>query len=112
MRIKIQQFLFGKLHSWSFVGQNIGRSLLKMGHDVDFVSTDGIKQEFTPKDLSKHIKDSPSGVYDCQISYTAPHNWPNYLSNGSKNRFAIWNYEYNNKPGSVEPLLQGFCSAE
>jgi len=109
MRIKIQQFLFGKSHSWSVVGQSLGRSFLKMGHEVDFVSTDGVIDKFIPNDLLSFVKNSPNGVYDMQLSYTAPHNFPAYLSHGKKNRFGIWNYEYNLKPGSKRGLLPGFA---
>lgn len=109
MKVKIQQYLFGKNHSWSIVGQNIGRSLLKLGHNVHFVSTDGIEEKYTPTDLKDHIRKEPEGDnYDMQISYTAPYNWPSYLKHGSKNRFAIWNYEYNNKPNAQNLLLSGF----
>lgn len=96
VRVKIQQFLFGKNHSWSLVGKNIGRSLLKLGHDVHFVSTDGIDEKYIEEDLKPHIKSEPTGTYDIQISYTAPHNFINYLSSnyGSKNRFGIWAYEF------------------
>ena len=111
MRIKVQQFLFGKLHSWSSVGQNLGRSLLKMGHSVDFVSTDGMDKKFIPQDLKPHIKERPIGNYDCQISYTAPHNWHSFLKHGTKNKFGIWNYEYNNKrfDSHNKALLEGFA---
>lgn len=111
MKVKIQQFLFGKSHSWSIVGQNLGRALIKLGHEVDFISTDGIDEKFTPKDLIPFIKNRPVGNYDCQISYTAPHNWPCYLSNGDRNRFGIWNYEYNSKKfdNSGYALLRGYA---
>ena len=121
MKIKIQQFLFGVNHSWSIVGQNLGRAFLKMGHDVDFVSTDGFEEKYCPPDIRPYaklvnvgkkeiVKEAEKlGQYDCQISYTAPHNWPAYLKNGSKNRFGIWNYEYNNKNGSNKALLDGFA---
>lgn len=123
MRIKIQQFLFGKNHSWSVVGQNLSRALIKMGHDVDFVSTDGFDEKYCPQDLRPYVKlanvDNKNivseaaklGTYDCQISYTAPHNWPHYLMNGTKNRFGIWNYEYNNKKftDTYRALLSGFA---
>jgi glycosyltransferase involved in cell wall biosynthesis len=123
MRIKIQQFLFGKCHSWALVGQNLGRALIKMGHEVDFVSTDGFNDKYCPQDLKPYVKIinadkknfisevSKLGNYDCQISYTAPHNWPVYLINGSKNRFGIWNYEYNNKKftDNYRTLLSGFA---
>jgi glycosyltransferase involved in cell wall biosynthesis len=109
MRIKIQQFLFGVNHSWSIVGQNLGRSFIKKGHNVDFISTDGFDKRFVPDDLMPFVKQNPIGQYDCQISYTAPHNWPNYLINGTKNRFGIWNYEYNNKDSTDKiSLLKGF----
>ena len=108
MRIKIQQFLFGKNHSWSVVSKSLGRSFIKFGHDVEFVSTDGFKEEYCPNDLRPFIKSEPTGIYDLQLSYTAPHNWPIYLRNGNKNRFAIWNYEYKNKRGAKKTLLEGF----
>jgi len=112
MRVKIQQFLFGKNHSWSIVGQNLGRALLKLGHEVHFVSTDGFEDKYCPEDLRPHVRKTPVGTYDCQVSYTAPHNWPAYLSAGKKNRFGIWNYEYNNKrvdAGYAKTLLAGFA---
>ena len=109
MRIKIQQFLFGKSHSWSIVGQNIGRSLIKMGHNVEFVSTDGFDEKYCPSDLRPHVRHTPQGEYDCQISYTAPHNWEAYLCNGKKNRFGIWNFEYKLKDNVKTTLLSGFA---
>lgn len=94
MRVKIQQFLFGgELFSWAIVGQNIGRSLIKLGHTVDFVSTDGIQDRYIPIDLKQYVKENPSGQYDTQISYTMPHNFPRYLANGNKNRFGIYNFD-------------------
>jgi len=56
MKVKIQQFLFSKNHSWSNVGKAIGRELLKNGHEVHFISTDGIKEEFVDLDLKNNIK--------------------------------------------------------
>lgn len=111
MRIKIQQFLFGANHSWSVVGQNLGRALIKLGHDLEFVSTDGFEQRFVPDDLMPFVRKEPTGKYDCQISYTAPHNWPNFLQYGDKNKFGIWNYEYNNKQSDDKylSLLKGFA---
>jgi glycosyltransferase involved in cell wall biosynthesis len=112
MRIKIQQYLFKCSHSWAVVGQNIGRAFLKQGHTVEFISSDGIDKKYIPDDLKPFIKENPTGTYDCQVSYTAPHNWPKYLSHGTKNRFAIWNYEYNNKKnenGTSQTLLPGFA---
>jgi len=94
MRVKIQQFLFGNtLMSWAIVGQNIGRSLIKLGHDVEFVSTDEPQDKYIPNDLKEHVRKTPTGVYDMQISYTAMHNFPNYLRHGNKNRFGIWNLD-------------------
>ena len=108
MRIKIQQFLFGKNHSWSIVGQNLGRAMIKLGHDVEFVSTDGFDDKYCPADLKPFVRSQPTGSYDCQVSYTAPHNWGPYLAYGNKNKFGIWNYEYNSKADASKLLLQGF----
>jgi glycosyltransferase involved in cell wall biosynthesis len=104
MKVKIQQFLFGKNHSWSIVGKSIGRELLKIGHDVDFVSTDGVKDQFVPDCIRPHIRPAPVGTYDLQLSYTAMKNFQPYLTNGSKNRFGIYNYD-----GSVLPPHWAKC---
>jgi glycosyltransferase involved in cell wall biosynthesis len=102
MRICWMGFL-GHNHSWSIVGQNICRSLIKKGHDVHLFSTNGL--EYFPEDLKPNligfineetkqlIGRNPDNDYDCQLSYTAMRNFSNYLSHGIKNRFAIWNYE-------------------
>lgn len=92
MRIKIQQFLAGKCHSWSIVGKSLGRSFLQLGHQVDFVSTDGKLPQYIPNDLAPYFKDKPEGNYDLQLSYTMPHNFPVYLTGGL--RLGIWCYEF------------------
>ena len=78
MKVKIQQFLFGKNHSWSFVGKNIGKALLDAGHLVDFVSTDGFENKFSDGLSNSSIIGSN---YDLQFSYTAPKNFQHYLQN-------------------------------
>lgn len=101
MRIKIHQFLFGgTLYSWAIVGQCIGRELLKLGHEVEFISTDKPIEKFIPQDLKSFVRKAPSGKYDMQLSYTAMHNFLRLLSEefGNKNRFAIYNYD-----GTVYP---------
>jgi glycosyltransferase involved in cell wall biosynthesis len=92
--------------SWSIVGQNLCRELIKKGHHVDMFSTNGTNH--FPEDLRSNLKGSiednvnpePSliyskldKVYDMQLSYTALKNFENYFRLGSKNRFGIWNYE-------------------
>src|SRR5690606_20548856 len=68
---------------------------------------------FCPPDLKPFVQKEPRYKYDCQISYTAPHNWGPYLSHGDKNKFGIWNYEYNSKKfnnmNSTNNLLYGFA---
>ncbi|KKN72152.1 hypothetical protein LCGC14_0413640 [marine sediment metagenome] len=107
MRVKIQQFLCGKCHSWAVVGQCIGRELLKLDHNVEFFSTDGIKDKYVPDYLRPFLKDNkadspnfvePQGTYGMQISYTAMKNFPHFLRHGNQNKFAIYNYD-----GSVLP---------
>jgi len=107
MKILIKQFL-GKNHSWSVCGWGIARALKKLNHEVHLFSTDGI--DHFPLDLKENLigycnsnsftlisgRDADKN-YDMQISYTAPRNFPFYLSNGSKNRFGIWTYEWNGK---------------
>jgi glycosyltransferase involved in cell wall biosynthesis len=91
MRIKIQQFLGQNAHSWSIVGRSIGRELIKLGHNVEFISTNGL--DGFPDDLKPWLKSEPTGNYDMQFSFTAMKNFPLYLAHGNKNRFGMWSYE-------------------
>ena len=65
---------------------------------MDFISTDGIKDQFIPDYIRPHLKKEPDGIYDMQLSYTAMRNFKPYLSSGTKNRFGIYNYD-----GSILP---------
>lgn len=104
MKICWQGFL-AQNHSWSIVGQNICRTLIKKGHDVHLFSTNGL--EFFPEDLKPnligHFEDNkiigklPENNFDMQLTYTAMHNFKSYLSHGDKNKFAIWCYEFAGK---------------
>lgn len=106
MKVLWQGFC-GKNHSWSIVAQNICRNLIKLGHEVEMFSTNGL--EFFPEDLGSNligfVDDNKVAKlakpfekeYDIQMTYTAMHNFQNYLSHGSKNRFAIWTYEFSGK---------------
>ncbi len=106
MKVLWQGFL-AKNHSWSIVAQNICRGLIKLGHQVDLFSTNSI--DYFPPDLENNligfvddkknvkIKKPFDQQYDMQMTYTAMHNFQNYLSHGSKNRFAIWTYEFAGK---------------
>lgn len=110
--MKICWFGFlAKNHSWSIVAQNISRELIKLGHEVDLFSTNGL--QYFPEDLKPYLKgyldegipittpeDFMSKVgaklyptYDMQLSYTALRNFCQYFVRGDKNRFGIWNYE-------------------
>ncbi len=91
MKIKWHGYL-GKNHSWSLVGQNISRSLIRQGHEVHLISTNGL--EDFPEDLKPYLKDHPDENYDVQLSYTSMKNFPSLLGRGSKNRFGIWCYEF------------------
>jgi glycosyltransferase involved in cell wall biosynthesis len=90
MKVCLQQFL-GSNHSWSLVGQNIARSLIKKGHEVHLNSTNGY--EYFPTDLVPCVRPKLDADYEMQLSYTAMKNFPYYLSHGNRNRFGIWNYE-------------------
>ncbi len=106
MKILIKQFL-GKNHSWSVCGWGIANALVHQGHNVHLFSTDGIQN--LPKSLKSNLIGyteenkreingrAPDQDYDCQISYTAMINFQNYLSNGVKNKFGIWCYEWAGK---------------
>lgn len=100
----------GKNHSWSIVAQNISRELIKLGHEVDLFSTNGL--QYFPEDLKPYLKgffeensqslgieyfkqaqSKLNATYDMQLSYTALKNFDKYFLRGDKNRFGIWNYE-------------------
>lgn len=97
MHIKIQNYLF-QSHSWSIIGWNLARILIKLGHEVDLFPTDTNETCHLPEDLKPYLITNPTNDYDCQISYTAPLNWGKYLLNGNKNRFGIWAYESSEMP--------------
>ena len=97
-------------HSWSIVAQNICRELIKLGHDVDMFSTNGLshfpddlkpylkgfieeRTQFTPENFKTLVSSKLDTNYDMQLSYTALRNFQNYFIRGDKNRFGIWNYE-------------------
>lgn len=95
-KIKFQQFLFGKNHSWSIVSQNLAYQLSK-DNDVHLYSTDGYDKKFDIFKLKNSFEASSlknDDKFDVQISYTAPHNFPFFLQNGISNRLAIWCYEF------------------
>lgn len=121
MRILIQQFL-GTNHSWSICGQNIARSLLEKGHEVDLFSTNGT--DHFPEDLKVNLIGSfdkekqiilgtlPEKTYDCQISYTAFKNFPQYLKHGTKNRFGLWTYEFAGKNALPDGFAKNYKATD
>src|SRR5574338_771400 len=114
--MKICWFGFlAKNHSWSIVAQNLSREFIRMGHQVDLFSTNGL--DHFPEDLKSNLRGfvtEEEGVqqhefiekvaskldreYDMQMSYTALRNFCNYFIRGNKNRFGIWNYETTKLP--------------
>lgn len=113
-----------KNHSWSIVGQNISRELIRLGHKVDLFSTNGTT--YFPEDLkpnlkgfveenvnvneqtrSKILNGKLDNSYDMQLSYTALKNFQNYFRLGDKNRFGIWNYETTILPKAFAKFAQG-----
>ena len=96
--------------SWSIVGQNICRELIKKGHQVDMFSTNGTNlfpddlkpylrgsfeagQQIAPTDFTRVTNAVLQQKYDMQLSYTAFRNFKEYFNRGNSNRFGIWNYE-------------------
>jgi glycosyltransferase involved in cell wall biosynthesis len=105
MKVCMKQF-FGACHSWSIVGQNIARSLIKQGHTVDLFSTNGNK--YFPEDLRPNligyvdeknaiVGSNPGNDYEMSVSFTALKNMGSYLGHSPKNRFGIWCYEFAGK---------------
>jgi len=103
MKILIRQFL-GKNHSWSCVGWGIAHAAKQLGHQVDLFSTDGVAHlpsslkenliGYTEENQFQVFGKIPTDQYDCQISYTTMKNFPHYLTQGNKNRFGIWTFEW------------------
>lgn len=104
MKIILRQFL-GKNHSWAVTGRNLAAGFMNLKHDVSLFSTDGT--DHLPDELKKQLTgystdgknvfgSIPSNDYDLAISYTAPINFPGYLSHGKK-KFGIWCYEWAGK---------------
>lgn len=101
MRIVFRQF-FAENHSWSIVGQNTARALIKQNHQVDIFSTNGI--HLFPDDLKQYLIGYQEGNklqgklpdinYDMTFSYTALKNAPQYLQHSKKNRFLTWCWEW------------------
>jgi O-antigen biosynthesis alpha-1,2-mannosyltransferase len=122
--MKICWFGFlGKNHSWSIVGQNLSREFIRMGHQVDLFSTNGI--EHFPEDLKPNLKgfiqqetqitadlfveliaSKLEKQYDMQMSYTALPNFCKYFIRGDQNRFGIWNYETTVLPKAFAKFYQ------
>lgn len=94
MQVKIQQMLFNNtVLSWQEVGQQLGRNLLKLGHEVSFFSTDGIKDQFVPSDLKPFVrKQEPKERFDLAVSYTMLKNFPRFLANADK-KIGIYNID-------------------
>lgn len=108
MKISWVGFL-GKNHSWSHVSHALIREFKKQNHDVHLFSTNGLEnfpddlkadlkgfskeKSLNEKELLAKINKSLDSNYDMQCSYTAFHNFRNYLLRGESNRFGIWNYE-------------------
>ena len=107
MKVKIQQFLFGKNHSWATVGKEIGRELLKRHHEVHFISTDGLKEEFVDPDLSPYVRTVPDRHYDLNYSYTAPKNFATHLSGNDGFKAGCWNYEWPQIPLTFVKAILG-----
>src|SRR5271154_5100488 len=91
--------------SWCVFGWAMASAFIEQGHEVHLFSTDGIAH------LPPHLKNNLIGYveenkpqtvhgripdlnYDCQISYTCMKNFPQYLKNGTKNRFGTWVFEW------------------
>ncbi len=118
MKVLWKGFL-AKNHSWSIVAQNISRSLIKLGYNVDLFSTNGTSH--FPDDLKKNLIGSveeepnskiygknPDQNYDIQLSYTSLKNFESYLSHGNKNRFGIWTYEFIAKNSLPTGFAKGY----
>ena len=106
-------------HSWSVIAQNISRALIKQGNEVHIFSTNGVKDfpqdlqanligYVNEEDISKVYGRIPDQEYDAQFSYTSLKNFPFYFSNGTKNRFGIWCFEWQGLGGS-NVLPTGFA---
>jgi glycosyltransferase involved in cell wall biosynthesis len=122
--MKICWFGFlGKNHSWSIVAQNLSREFIRLGHQVDLFSTNGLDHfpedlkpyvkgfinqgdQITPDTFDDFIASKLDKQYDMQMSYTAFPNFAKYFIRGDKNRFGIWNYETTKLPTAFAKFYQ------
>jgi O-antigen biosynthesis alpha-1,2-mannosyltransferase len=114
--VLIRQFLGGKRHSWQQIAQGFTRAFIKQGITPTLYSTDGIEYladdlkpyliGYTDEKTKKRFGKLPTDQYDMSLSYTLPTNWGPYLANSTKNRFAIYTYEWD---APQNPLPFGYA---
>ncbi len=109
MKVKWSGFC-GSNHSWAFCAQHISRALYGMGNDVHMLSSNGY--DHFPEDLKPLIRERPDQEYDMQLTYTALKNFSLYLSNGKRNRFGIWSYEFKSKSAFPQGFTKNHIYAD
>jgi len=106
--MKVRSFSWGEATiSWSVVVEELLYAAENMGHDVNFISTNGYKgmKYWTDKKGLNHetaqrafLKNG--GVYDIDLTYTVPQNFPQRFAPNSKTKMAIYAYESSIMPHS------------
>ena len=106
--------MLGTSHSWAFVSQALARSMVKMDHDINIKSTNGL--EHFPEDL-KHcldpgIHEQKPGLilneqdvkrpYDLELAYTVPYQYPRRFFPETACKMGIWNFESSILPDGWE----------
>lgn len=99
--MKIRSLSWGEANiSWSVVIEELLYAAENMGHDVCFLSTNGYKgmKYWTgKKGLEQDVKQRKfireGGVFDLDLTYTVPQNFPQRFLTKSKKKMAIYAYE-------------------
>lgn len=92
----------GDASSWCYTIHYLARAFIKMGHDVNLITTNGVSG--VPKDLLKNFKECVNP--DLELVYCTPNNYPsrflgvNAITKRAKIRFGILNYESSHIPKS------------
>jgi glycosyltransferase involved in cell wall biosynthesis len=97
----IRSYSWGEANiSWSVVIEELLFAAENMGHDVVFLSTNGYKgmkywtgQKGLRQDIIQRQYLRDKKIFDIDLTYTVPQNFPQRFINDSKKKLAIYAYE-------------------
>ena len=87
--------MLGTNHSWAITMRGFADAFLKLGHNVNLISTNGTDD--IPLQMQRSTREAYDDV-DIDFCYTLPRNFRSRFLRKSKAKFAIYNYETNLMP--------------